>query len=260
MTYITNLTILYHLHKKYQLIGPWSFKQSLQLRHNGHDGVSNHLPYDCLLNRYSGADQRKHQSSASLAFVRGIHRTGEFPTQRASNAENVFTWWRHHMKCDLTDDKSLPEPILTYHQWGPLWCTTWQFHCIIHKKSVSVLWLKTTIFMITSSNGNILRVTGRVTGIHQWPVNSPHKGQWRRALMCSFIGAWINDWVNNREDGDLRLHHAHYDVIVMWNCSHIPGANECEQGRHTSPIDMPQQARWCLKAAAVVPRVLEHCP
>ena len=32
----------------------------------------------------SGADQRKHQSSASLAFV-----TGEFPTQRATKAENV---------------------------------------------------------------------------------------------------------------------------------------------------------------------------
>ena len=28
---------------------------------------------------YSDADQRKHQSSASLAFVWGIHRTGEFP-------------------------------------------------------------------------------------------------------------------------------------------------------------------------------------
>ena len=36
-------------------------------------------------NACSGADQRKHQSSASLASV----RTGEFPTQRASNAENV---------------------------------------------------------------------------------------------------------------------------------------------------------------------------
>ena len=37
---------------------------------------------------YSGADQRKHQSSASLAFVRGIHPvTGEFPAQRASNTE-----------------------------------------------------------------------------------------------------------------------------------------------------------------------------
>ena len=48
---------------------------------------------------YSGADQRKHQSSAALAFVRGIHRspvTGEFPAPRASNAENVSIWWRHH--------------------------------------------------------------------------------------------------------------------------------------------------------------------
>ena len=46
---------------------------------------------------YSGADQRKHQSSASLAFVRGIHRgTSEFPAQMASNAEDVFIWWRHH--------------------------------------------------------------------------------------------------------------------------------------------------------------------
>ena len=31
------------------------------------------------------------------------------------------------------------------------------------------------------------------------PVNSPHKGQWRGALIFSFIYAWINDWVNNRE-------------------------------------------------------------
>ena len=43
-------------------------------RHNGGECVSNHQPRNCLLNRYSGADQRKHQSSASLAFVRGIHR------------------------------------------------------------------------------------------------------------------------------------------------------------------------------------------
>ena len=38
------------------------------------------------------ADQRKHQSSVSLVSV----RTGEFPAQRASNAENVSIWWRHH--------------------------------------------------------------------------------------------------------------------------------------------------------------------
>ena len=36
---------------------------------------------------YSGADQRKHQSSASLAFVRVIHQCGEIPAQMARNAE-----------------------------------------------------------------------------------------------------------------------------------------------------------------------------
>ena len=47
------------------------------------------------------------------------------------------------------------------------------------------------------------------------PVNSPHKGQWRGALMFSFICAWINNGVNNREAGDLRRHRGHYDVNVM---------------------------------------------
>ena len=45
---------------------------------------------------YSGADQRKHQSSASLAFVGNSPGTGEFPAQIASNAANVSIWWRHH--------------------------------------------------------------------------------------------------------------------------------------------------------------------
>ena len=47
---------------------------------------------------YSGTDQRKHQSPASLAFVRGIHRCPvNSPHKRTSNAENVSTWWRHHV-------------------------------------------------------------------------------------------------------------------------------------------------------------------
>ena len=54
-----------------------------------------------------------------------------------------------------------------------------------------------------------------VREIHRSPVNFPHKGQWRGALMFSLMYAWINDWVNNREAGDLRLQHGHYDVIVM---------------------------------------------
>ena len=54
-----------------------------------------------------------------------------------------------------------------------------------------------------------------VREIHRSPVNFPHKGQWRGALMFSLIYVWINDWVNNREAGDLRRQHGHYDVIVM---------------------------------------------
>ena len=55
-----------------------------------------------------------------------------------------------------------------------------------------------------------------VRGIHRSPVNFPHKGQWRWALMFSLICAWINGWVNNREAGELRRRRAHYDVNVMF--------------------------------------------
>ena len=55
-----------------------------------------------------------------------------------------------------------------------------------------------------------------VRGIHRSPVNSPHKSQWRGALMFSLICAWINCWVNNLEAGDMRRHRTHYDVIAMF--------------------------------------------
>ena len=54
-----------------------------------------------------------------------------------------------------------------------------------------------------------------VRGIHRSPVNSPHKGQWRGALIFSLIYVWINDWENNREAGDLKRYRAHCDVTVM---------------------------------------------
>ena len=54
-----------------------------------------------------------------------------------------------------------------------------------------------------------------VRGIHRSPVNSPHKGQCRGALLFSLICVSTNGWVNNREAGDLRLHHTHYDVTVI---------------------------------------------
>ena len=54
-----------------------------------------------------------------------------------------------------------------------------------------------------------------VWGIHRPKVNSPHKGQWRGALIFSLIYVWINGWVNNNEAGDLRRYRTHYDVMVI---------------------------------------------
>ena len=54
-----------------------------------------------------------------------------------------------------------------------------------------------------------------VLGIHRSPVNSPHKGQWRGALIFSLICTRISGWVHNGEAGDFRRHRAHYDVTVI---------------------------------------------
>ena len=66
-------------------------------RHNGRDGVSNHQPHDCLLNR----SFRRRSKKTSKLRVTGLCAgnspvTGEFPAQMASNAENASIWWSHH--------------------------------------------------------------------------------------------------------------------------------------------------------------------
>ena len=79
-----------------------------------------------------------------------------------------------------------------------------------------------------------------VRGIHLSPVNSPHKGQWRRALIFSLICAWINGWVNSREAGDLRRHSPHYNVTVMlYKHSLVIGGKHCCRVDHMTPFTMP---------------------
>ena len=52
-------------------------------------------------------------------------------------------------------------------------------------------------------------------GVHWSPVDSTHKGVWRGALVFSLTRAWIIDWLNNRDAGDLRHHSVYYYVNVM---------------------------------------------
>ena len=71
---------------------------------------------------------------------------------------------------------------------------------------------------MTSSNGNIFRVTG--------PLCGEFTGHWKISLTTAsdtdlwcflWSAPWINGWVNNRGAGEMRRHRAHYDVILMLN-------------------------------------------
>ena len=73
------------------------FWYTIHWRHTGRDGVSNHQPHDCLLNRLF---RRRSKKTSDLRVV-GLCAvnspvTDEFPAQMASNAENVSILWRHH--------------------------------------------------------------------------------------------------------------------------------------------------------------------
>ena len=120
-----------------------AIKQSrtLQWRHNGRSGVSNHQPHDCLLNRLF---RRRSKETSKLRVtglcVRDSPMSGEFLSQMASNAENVSIWWRHH-------DKILRLFNGTY-MYSTLSCCA------------------TTVFpyMTPLSNGNTFRVIGPLWG------------------------------------------------------------------------------------------------
>ena len=71
---------------------------SIQWRNNERDSVSNHQPYDCLLNRLFRHRSKKTSKLRVIGLCAGNSPgTGEFPAQMASNAENVSIWWRHHV-------------------------------------------------------------------------------------------------------------------------------------------------------------------
>ena len=93
---------------------------SLQWRHDGHDGVSNHQPHECLLNRLFRHRSKKTSKLRVIGLCEGNSPvTGEFPAQRASNVENVSIWWRHHYPrlsvVELIWWKSTQNSVLSSH-------------------------------------------------------------------------------------------------------------------------------------------------
>ena len=126
---------------------------------------------------------------------------------------------------------NIPPCLLSFSLNGPQWnqCRSRQtspfrqnLWVLLWSKKNTVSDKASTISNTSAFNDDVIRWKHFplywlfVRGIHRSPVNSPHKGQWRGALMFSLICAWINGWVNSRKAGDLRRHRAHYDVIVMF--------------------------------------------
>ena len=69
----------------------WLFYITLQWRHNERDGVSNHRRHDCLLKRLFRCRSKKTRKLRVTGLCVGNSPvTGEFPAQRASNAEICF--------------------------------------------------------------------------------------------------------------------------------------------------------------------------
>ena len=87
----------------------WNHNIPLQWRHNGHDGVSNHQPHDCLLDGLLRRRSRKTSKLRVTGLCAGNSPvTGEFPAQRPVT--------RKMFPCD---DVIMPGEIYQYHGW---WC------------------------------------------------------------------------------------------------------------------------------------------
>ena len=108
-------------------------------------------------------------------------------------------------------------------------CDAWISHLHVYIRMITkpnklMHWLCTDSFairgtfqyMMTSSNGNIFRVTGPLCGefsYHRWiPLAKACDSE---LWYFPWSAPWINGWVNNRDAGNLRRHRAHYDVNVM---------------------------------------------
>ena len=96
-----------------------------------------------------------------------------------------------------------------------------------------------------------------VRGIHRSPVNSPHKGQWRGALIFSLICPWTYGWVKHRDDGDQRRHCVLYDVVVM---PHMTRCNFCLASwiLYIMYSFVLQVLMWC--SALLGPPTCPQCP
>ena len=115
--------------------------------------------------------------------------------------------------------------------------------------------------MMTSSNGNIFRVTGPLCGEFIGQRWIPRTKASDAELWCFLWSApWIDGWINNREAGDLRRHRTHHDLIVMISISRRPCCGKSLKGLYSlNSKTSYRQISWRLETArldVLLPRCL----
>ena len=163
---------------------------SLQWRHNGGDGVSNH---HCLLTIvystvYLGAYQRKHQSSTSLAIVGEIHRSTvvRFSGRYICNLQKTVL---SQAECPISVIYS--HFLYTHNAVIP------QHDDVSRWKHFPRYWHFVRGPLVTSRYPPLTKASDA----ELW--------------CCFFICTWTNGSASNRDAGDLRRNRAHYGVTVM---------------------------------------------
>ena len=149
---------------------------SLHWRHNNHDGVLNHQPHGCLLNRVFRRRSKKHQSSASLAFVWGIHRDRWIPHTKGQLREKCF----HLMTsswCLLLPWLFASPAIIIYicmMNW-PLFFKLEDLNVMCHLGAAK--WQKNANFMLLEispqHDGEFTQSIQRITYFHKRPPCTP---------------------------------------------------------------------------------------
>ena len=166
---------------------------------------------------YSVTNQRKYQSSASLAFVQGIHRWPVNSPHKGPLTRKMLPFDDVIMFAIQDGNDVVNDTFKSISPIAKHLTSSKPFAGNVGELLNDVIWHgNTSCHDDVIKRKHFSRYWLFVRGIHRSPVNSPYKGQWRGALIFSMICAWINGWVNNREAGDLRRHRAHYDDIVMW--------------------------------------------
>ena len=140
---------------------------SIQWRHNERDGVSNHRCPDCLPNRLFWRRSKRTWKLCVTGLCEGNSPvTGEFPAQRASNAEIVSIWWHHHelgpsYHINISHISSI---FNTASMKTPLWTkpyTNWdqgKMVAICRRFFFKYIFMKECVFQIKSHSIAFLRV------------------------------------------------------------------------------------------------------